>query len=176
MTICLTTPASTGRCPNTRVAALLGVLFGLAAAVAAPLATAQQVVNPGDIIVERDITPRSAFASIPKSEDPVSVRATTFPKNSFDPMMASLVSDTDLTNARGSTGVAPGGILNNNSAGMQAVTRILSGNPTGSNTALGAAGAGVGAVSGIGGTISSTVTGALAPLSTALSGALGGMK
>jgi hypothetical protein len=157
----------------TRVAALLGIVSGLAAAGFAPAARAQQVTNPGDIIVERDITPRSAFASVPKSQDPVTVRATTFPANSFDPMMASLVSDTDLTNAHGSSGVAEGGILNNPNAGMQAVTRILSGNQTGANTPLGATG---GAVGGIGNTISSTVTGALAPLSSALSGAMGGAR
>lgn len=172
MTVSNRTPAP-GRWGVTRAAAVLGALSALAAAGVALPAGAQQVANPGDIIVERDITPRSAFAAVPKDQDPVSVRATTFPKNSFDPMMASLVSDTDLTNAHGSSGVAPGGILNNPNAGMQAVTRILSGNQTGTNTALGVAG---GAAGGIGGTISSTVTGALAPLSTALSGALGGVK
>lgn len=166
-------PPAGGRCALARVAALVSALSGLAAAGIAPAARAQQVVNPGDIIVERDITPRSAFASVPKSEDPVGVRATTFPKNSFDPMMASLASDTDLTNARGSSGVATGGILNNQNAGMQAVTRILSGNQTGANTAPGVAG---GSVGGIGHTISSTVTGALAPLSTALTGALGAAR
>jgi len=169
MTVRIETPAR-GRWVYTRAIALLAALAGVAAT---GIASAEQVANPGDIIVERDITPRSAFAAVPKSEDPVSVRATTFPTNSFDPMMASLVSDTDLTNARGSSGVAPGGILNNQGAGMQAVTRILSGNQTGANTALGATGHGM---SGIGNTISSTVTGALAPLSTALTGALGGAR
>ena len=54
------------------------------------------------------------------------------------------------------------------------VTRILSGNATGNNVALGA---GIGQpAAGIGGTISSSVTGALAPLSSTLGGALGGLK
>jgi len=79
--------------------------MGLCASAFAAGVSAQQVVNPGDIIVERDVTPRSAFASVPKSQDPVLVRATTFPKNSFDPAMATLVNDTDLTNARGNSGV-----------------------------------------------------------------------
>jgi hypothetical protein len=161
------------RCALTRVAALTAVLSGLAAAALAPAASAQQVANPGDIIVERDVTPRSAFTSVPKDEDPVDVRATTFPQSSFEPMMASLVSDTDLTNAHGSSGVDAGGILNNPNAGMQAVTRILSGNQTGANTALGSAG---GSVASIGSTISSTITGGLAPLSTALSGAIGAAR
>jgi hypothetical protein len=156
-----------------RFATLLGALTALALAGLAPAARAEQVVNPGDIIVERDVTPRSAFSSVPRSQDPVGVRATTFPKNSFDPMIGALVSDTDLTNAHGSSGVAPGGILNNPNAGMAAVTRILSGNETGSNIALGAS---VGGAGGIGNTISSTVTSALAPLCTVLTGALGATR
>lgn len=173
MTVSNRTPARGRWGVVTRVATVLGALSAAAAAGVAPAVAAQQVANPGDIVVERDVTPRSAFDAVPRKQDPVGVRATTFPKNSFDPMMASLVSDTDLTNAHGSSGVASGGILNNPNAGMQAVTRILSGSPTGANTALGATG---GAVGGIGSTISSTVTGALAPLSTALSSSLGGMK
>jgi hypothetical protein len=108
---------------------------------------------------------------VPKNQDPVLVRATTFPKNSFDPAIATLVTDTDLTNAHGSSGVNANGALSAQSAGLQAITHILSGNATGANTALGpGASGGVGA--GLGGTISSTITGALAPLG----GALGGMK
>lgn len=150
-------------------AALCGLL---AASVAA--SAAAQVVNPGDIIVERDVTPRSAFASVPKSQDPVLVRATTFPKNSFDPAMATLVTDTDLTNARGSSGVNANGAMSAQAAGMQAITHILSGNATGSNTAAGP-GASGGMAGGLGGTISSTITGALAPL-TGAAGALGAIK
>lgn len=125
---------------------------------------AQQVVNPGDIIVERDITPRSAFAVVPKSQDPVAVRATTFPANTFDPTMASVVSDSELTSAHGSAGVAPNGTGGASAAGMQALTSILTGRDTGSNVALGSGGQ----AGGLGGMISSTVTGALAPLSAAL--------
>ncbi|HTR10090.1 MAG TPA: hypothetical protein VMJ11_26245 [Paraburkholderia sp.] len=147
------------------------VLCGVLAAGVTADVTAQQVANPGDVIVERDITPRSAFADVPKNQDPVLVRATTFPANSFDPAIATLVSDTDLTNARGSSGVNANGALSAQSAGVQAITRMLTGNATGANTAAGpSATAGVGG--GIGGTISSTITGALAPLS----GAMGGMK
>lgn len=184
MIACLRTPALQRR--RTSLAAVLsgllsrllpglmrGLAFGLLATSAAPPANAQQVANPGDIIVERDVTPRSAFASVPRNEDPVAVRATTFPQNSFDPMMATLVSDTDLTNAHGSSGVAPGGILND-AAGLPTVARLLSGNPTGSNAALGPTGIGTG--NGIGATISSTVTNALAPLSNVVSGALGGSR
>ncbi|MFT4069938.1 hypothetical protein [Paraburkholderia sp.] len=136
-------------------------------------ARAEQVANPGDIIVERSVTPRDAFVPVPRDQDPVAVRATTFPSNSFNPAIATLVGDADLTNAHGSTGVASGGVLSG--TGMQAVTQILSGKATGSNVALNAGGIGAPAP-GIGGTISSSVTGALAPLSNVLGGALGGLK
>ncbi len=110
---------------------------------------------------------------MPKDQDPVLSRATTFPANSFNPAMAQLASDTDLTNARGSTGVNSNGALAG--TGMQAVTRILSGNTTGNNIALGSGGIGQPAP-GLGGTLTSSVTGALAPLSNVLGGALGGLK
>ncbi|PCE27815.1 hypothetical protein BWP39_04725 [Paraburkholderia acidicola] len=157
------------------LAALLPVLqalLGIAAASGAGIAAAQQVVNPGDIIVEREITPRSAFAHVPRDQDPVAVRATTFPANTFDPMMAQVVSDADLTTARGSSGLAPIGAMGDS---IQGVTRILSGNVAGGNIPLGTGGAGL-AGAGIGGTIAQSVTGALAPLSAALSGGLGGLK
>lgn len=161
----------TARRHSARLAAVLSAAF--AAALTAGV-SAQQVANPGDVIVERDITPRSAFAAVPKSQDPVLVRATTFPKNTFDPTMATLVSDTDLTNAHGNSGVNTSGALAGEAAGVQAINRILVGNPSGSNAALGAGGSAQ-VVGGLGGTISSTVTGALAPLTSAL-GAIGGVK
>jgi hypothetical protein len=154
------------------LAPLILIALGAFAASVAGSAGAQQVTNPGDIIVQREITPRIAYQPVPKSDDPVSVRATTFPANTFNPAMASIASDNDLTNAHGSAGVAPNGA---NSTGLQAVTRILSGNTTGSNVALNSGGIGQPAP-GLGGTLTSSVTGALAPLSTALGGALGGLK
>jgi hypothetical protein len=147
-------------------AALLGTCFALNA-------NAQQVVNPGDIIVERTVTPRDAFVPVPRDQDPVAVRATTFPANSFNPAIAQLVGDTDLTNAHGSSGVADSGALGD--TGMQAVTQILSGRATGNTIALNSGAIG-GPAAGIGGTITSSVTGALAPLSNVLSGTLGGLK
>ncbi|WJF91037.1 hypothetical protein QS306_05130 [Paraburkholderia bonniea] len=146
-------------------------LLGVLALSAAGFASAQQVTNPGDIIVERQITPRIAYRPVPKDQDPVAVRATTFPANTFDPAIATLVSDTDLTNAHGSNGITPGGALGN--TGLQAVTRLLSGSASGGNVAQGVGASGGG---GLGSTISSSVTGALAPLSGALGGALGGVR
>ncbi|MFM0123925.1 hypothetical protein P0D73_34400 [Paraburkholderia sp. RL18-101-BIB-B] len=175
----MTTSIRTPRALRSRVsahtslpAALASVLVLLSASFTVD-AIAQQAVNPGDIIVERTITPRDAFVPVPKSQDPVAVRATTFPANSFNPAVATIVGDTDLTNAHGSSGVAAGGVLGD--TGMQAVTQILSGKATGNNVALNSGGIGLPAP-GIGGTISSSVTGALAPLSNTLTGALGGLK
>ena len=160
--------------PRTHGLLASSLLIAVAALAAGFASTAgAQVTNPGDIIVERQITPRSAFDSVPTNQDPVLVRATTFPANSFNPAMAQLASDTELTNAHGSNGVNTGSALNG--TGMQAVTRILSGNTTGSNIPLNSGGIGQPAP-GIGGTLTSSVTGALAPLSTALGGALGGLK
>jgi hypothetical protein len=155
---------------------LHATLFALAALLATSFATdahAQQVTNPGDIIVERTVTPRDAFVPVPRDQDPVAVRATTFPANSFNPAIAQLVGDTDLTNAHGSSGVADDGVLGG--TGMQAVTQILSGRSTGNTIALNSGAIGT-SVPGIGGTITSSVTGALAPLSNVLSGTLGGLK
>ncbi|MFM0729159.1 hypothetical protein PQQ52_01495 [Paraburkholderia sediminicola] len=158
---------------STPLPAALATIVALLATCFAVGAAAQQTVNPGDIIVERTVTPRDAFVSVPRDQDPVAVRATTFPANSFNPAIAQLVGDTDLTNAHGSSGVADGGVLGG--TGMQAVTQILSGKTTGNNIALNAGGIGMPGP-GIGGTITSSVTGALAPLSSALSGSLGGLK
>jgi hypothetical protein len=158
-----------GRLPIVALAAIVS-LFASSLAVHAQ---AQQIVNPGDIIVERTVTPRDAFVPVPRDQDPVAVRATTFPANSFNPAVAQLVGDTDLTNAHGSSGVADTGVLGG--SGMQAVTQILSGRATGNNIALNSGAIGAPAA-GIGGTITSTVTGALAPLSNVLSGTLGGLK
>lgn len=166
MTARITTPpAASGA--GRRSARAAAVVCGFLAAGIPAAAMAQQAVNPGDIIVERDVTPRGAFDSVPRNQDPVAVRATTFPKNSFDPAMAQLVTDTDLTNAHGSSGVNAGGVLGGNAAGVQAVTRLLAGNQAGGNIPLGAAAQGGGA-GGIGATISSAVTGALAPISNAM--------
>ncbi|WP_246327036.1 hypothetical protein [Burkholderia guangdongensis] len=141
---------------------LLVVALGVACA-------QEQVANPGDIIVLRNVTPRIAYRPVPTSDDPVVVRATTFPANTFDPMMATMVSDLDLTNAHGSSGVAPDGVIGGG-AGMQAITRVLTGDATGGAIVHGPlAGAGPAAgIGGIGGVVSGAVTNALSPVTSAL--------
>jgi hypothetical protein len=174
-TLCaLTSPAVSPAFLPSALPAAVATVVALLAACFATNVGAQQVANPGDIIVERTVTPRDAFAPVPKDQDPVAVRATTFPSTSFNPAVAQLVGDTDLTNAHGSSGVADGGVLGGG-GGMQAVTQILSGKTTGSTVALNAGSIGMPAP-GIGGTITSSVTGSLAPLTNALGGALGGLK
>lgn len=136
-------------------------------------ASAQNAGNPGDIIIERNVMPRDAFKAVPRDENPVAVRATTFPAPAFDSTVGALVSDADLTQAHGSQGVASVG-PNGGAASLQALTKLLGGSATGSNVAMGPGGVAP-TTTGIGGTVSLSVTGALAPLTSGLAG-LGGLK
>jgi len=154
------------------LAVLAQSLAALLAAAASPHALAQASGNPGDIIVERNVMPRDAFKAIPRDENPVAVRATTFPAPAFDSTIGSLVSDADLTQAHGSQGVAgttPGG-----AASLQALGTLLGGSATGSNVAMGGGGVAP-TTKGIGGAITTSITGALAPLGGGLAG-LEGLK
>jgi hypothetical protein len=149
-----------------RALVLPAVLAAVLMAGAPTRVNAQQSGNPGNIIVESTVTPRDAFIPVPKSQDPVAVSATTFPATVFNPAMAAIASDLDLTNAHGSSGVSSAGV-NGSAAGLQAINMLLTGSATGNNKAAGAnalpqQGAG------IGGQISTSVTSALAPLGAAL--------
>ncbi len=121
--------------------------------------------EPGDIIVERVITPRIAYYSVPKQDDPVAVRVTTFPKSTFDGVMGGLVSDLDLNGARGSAGVAGSGSTSALAAataalGVGSAAQQRNGAPMGLS--------GMGGTNTIGTTVSQTITGALAPLTSGL--------
>jgi hypothetical protein len=153
-------------------AALLPSVVAVLAA-ASPNGFAQESSNPGDIIVERQVMPRDAFRALPRDENPVAVKATTFPAPAFDSTVGTLVSDADLTQVHGSQGLSGAGTAGG-TASLQALTKILGGSATGSNVAMGPGGLAPTTV-GVGGTISMSVTGALAPLSSALAG-LGGSK
>ncbi len=153
-------------------AALLSSVSVSFAAVA-PAVLAQNSGNPGDIIVERNVMPRDAFRAIPRNENPVAVRATTFPAPAFDSTVGTLVSDSDLTHAHGSRGIASNG-PSGAAASLQVLTKLLGGSATGSNVAMGPGGVAP-STTGIGGTVSLSVTGALAPLSAGLAG-IGGLK
>lgn len=155
------------------VSALVPSLTAAFAVAAAPSALAQDSGNPGDIIIERQVMPRDAFRALPRNENPVAVRATTFPAPAFDATVGTLVSDADLTQAHGSQGVAGNGAVGG-LASLQALTKILGGSATGSNVAMGPGGVAQ-ATTGIGGTLTTSVTGALAPLTTGIAG-LGGLK
>jgi hypothetical protein len=164
-------PSCMGRARYARLPSLLAALGACAVALAAPRAFAQPP-EPGDIIVERQVMPRDAFQAVPKSSDPVMVRATTFPATTFDAAIATLVSDADLTSAHGSGGVSALTGGNNSPASLDAIGKLVGGAATGSNVAMGPGGLPqMVPASGIGATISMSVTGALAPLSTAFGGA-----
>ena len=137
-----------------------------ALALSCSMHAAAQEPQPGDIIIERQVMPRDAFTHVPRSDNPVLSRATTFPATTFDASIATLVSDVDLTNARGSGGVAAG--ADGSAAGLAAATTLLAGSAAASRVAGGTGALGQGPTAGIGATISSSVTGALAPLNAAL--------
>lgn len=149
-----------------RAHALVSTFVGALTICATVDVNAQQSSNPGDIVIERTVNPRDAFDPVPKSQEPVAVSATTFPATAFNPTMATVVSDLDLTNAHGSSGVSTAGV-NGSEAGLQAVTKILSGSTAGNNVAVGANALPKQGV-GVGGQISMSVTGALAPLGSVL--------
>jgi hypothetical protein len=154
------------RSPRTALVCVL--VSGLAASAMIP-AAAQQATQPGNLIIERDVTPRDAFAPVPKSADPISVQVQTFPSGAFDSTVGAMVSDLDLNTAHGTSGVGGNGGFMQVLVGTNGVEHLLAGNGTvaGSGIPVGA-GAGLGGVGGIGASVAQTVTGALAPLGAAM--------
>ncbi len=145
---------------DTRVIASL-VLASLLACVTMPVLADE----PGDLIIERDVTPRIAYRPVPVKDDPVAVRVTTFPSSTFDPMMKDVASDLDLSGARGSSGVQGNGSTSALAAALSSLgvgqsAQQRNGAPLGAGA--------TGGVTGIGPTISQTITGAMAPLTTGL--------
>jgi hypothetical protein len=152
------------RSPRT---AALGVLLSVLAAGAAVQAAAQEVSQPGNLIIERDVTPRDAFVPVPKSADPIAVQVETFPAATFDAALGAMASDLDLNGAHGTAGVAGNGALPGltGANGVGGLEHLLTGN--GSGAPVGAA-AGLGGAGGIGSSIAQSVNGALAPLGAAM--------
>jgi hypothetical protein len=146
------------------LAALLCALASAAAAAASP-AAAQQLTQPGNLVIERTITPRDAFVPVPKNQDPIAVQAETFPRATFNGAIASMATDLDLNGAHGSGGIAGSGVRST-LASVGGMGQVLG--ATGNSVPVGAnatAGAGL---AGLGSSISQTVTSALAPLGAAL--------
>ncbi|HEV3425672.1 MAG TPA: hypothetical protein VG105_18190 [Paraburkholderia sp.] len=150
-------------CIRSPRAALLSVLVGVFAAGAATSATAQQA-QPGNLVIERDITPRDAFVPVPKDQDPIAVQVQTFPAATFDTALGAMASDLDLNTAHGSSGVA-GNSFMAPIVGANGLTHMLGG--TGNSIPVGA-GASLGGAGGIGSSIAQSVSGALAPLGSAM--------
>lgn len=151
------------------LAALLCALASAAAAAAASPVAAQQLMQPttqpGNLVIERTITPRDAFVPVPKSQDPIAVQVETFPRATFNGAMASMATDLDLNGAHGSGGIAGSGVRST-LASVGGMGQVLG--ATGNSVPVGAnatAGAGL---AGLGSSISQTVTSALAPLGAAL--------
>jgi hypothetical protein len=142
---------------------LIGTAFaGTAAMLPALPAVADE---PGDLVIERTITPRIAYDVVPKKDDPVAVSETTFPKSTFDDVMGGLVSDLDLNGARGSEGVAGSG----STSALAAATAALGVGSSGQQRNGAPMGlSGMGGTNTIGTAISQTITGALAPLTSGL--------
>jgi len=151
-------------CSRNARAALQYVLFGVLAAGAVTSATAQTETEPGNLIIEREITPRDAFVPVPKSQDPIAVQVETFPAGTFDAAIGSMASDLDLNNAHGTAGITGNGFMPA-LVGTSGIEHMLAGN---ASTVPVGAGASLGGAGGIGSTVTQSVTGALAPLGAAL--------
>jgi hypothetical protein len=147
--------------------ALLCVLCSVLATGAAMPAAAQQATQPGNLIIERDVTPRDAFVPVPKNDDPIGVQVQTFPTAAFDAAIGSMASDLDLNGAHGTAGIAGNGFMPA-LVGSNGLEHLLAGNGNGSGLPVGAAAGLSGGAGGIGSTITQTVTGALAPLGAAM--------
>lgn len=144
-------------------AALLSALLGVLAAGAVTSAAAQQLTQPGNLVIERDITPRDAFVPVPRSQDPIAVQVETFPRATFDGAIGTMASDLDLNGAHGTTGITGNGFMPS-LVGANGIEHMLAGN---NNVPVGA-GASFGGAGGIGSSIAQSVSGALAPLGAAL--------
>lgn len=138
-----------------------------------PIATQAEPATPGDIVVERDITPHVAYRGEPKDNYPIGVAVAAFPMTPFNAAMSSvnLATDSEL-GARGSLGLIGSTVQ----AGVNPVMGVLVGNARGGNGlntsggvggALGSAGTGAGGgIAGLGTMIPSVINSALAPLSS----------
>ena len=124
-------------------------------------AAAQSDTQRGNLIIERDITPRDAFVPVPKSQDPISVQVQTFPTATFDGAIGAMASDLDLNSAHGTTGISGNGFMPS-LVGANGIQHTLAGNavPVGAGASFAGAG-------GIGGSIAQSVNSALAPLGAA---------
>jgi hypothetical protein len=152
--------------PRSDHTALLCVLCSVLAAGVAVPAAAQQATQPGNLIIERDVTPRDAFVPVPRNDDPIAVQVQTFPTGAFDGAIGSMATDLDLNSTHGTAGITGNGFMPA-LVGANGLDHLLAGNGNGTGLSAGAA-AGLGGAGGIGSTITQTITGALAPLGAAM--------
>ncbi|MGN5355019.1 hypothetical protein ACQ4P5_23875 [Ralstonia sp. L16] len=144
------------------------VLTGVASGLAMVLAMQSARADEGDIIVQRDVTPRVAYRGIPTESLPIRTAVSPFPTRAFNQSVGSVMSvlsDGELSTSRASS-------VDATSTLRRAVTSQMAGaQPAAGGIGVGVA-AGGAAVGGIGGQvvqatagIASQITGALAPLS-----------
>ncbi|PMS35681.1 hypothetical protein B0G57_101727 [Trinickia symbiotica] len=152
--------ASRARLVSTAVLAALSTAW-------APVHAVAEQANPGDIIVKRQITPRDAFDSVPKTDNPIASKVETFPTRAFSPTVAGLMSDLELEleHTHGSAGLAATSRIDT-AAGKATLATLGLGASAGARSATGAGVAGQRA--GIGGAVTSSVTGVLAPVGAAV--------
>ena len=146
--------------------ALLCVLCSVLAAGAAVPAAAQQATQPGNLIIERDVTPRDAFVPVPKNDDPIGVQVQTFPTGRIR-RRDRLDGERSRPERRARHRRHHGQRLHAGAGRHERAHHLLAGNGNGTGLSAGAA-AGLGGAGGIGSTITQTITGALAPLGAAM--------
>lgn len=142
-------------------------LTAVATGLAMALVMTPALADEGDIIVQRDVTPRIAYRGVSADALPVRTAVSPFPTQEFNQSVGSVMSvlsDGELSTSRASLGNATTGlqrVLTSQSSGVQPPTGRLS-----VGTAVGGA-----AVGGVGGQvvqatagIASQISGALAPL------------
>ncbi|TKR30151.1 hypothetical protein FCE95_08370 [Luteimonas gilva] len=155
------------RRPNTTL--VLRACAALIGALLAPFASAQQAPaqeDPG-FVIARTVNPRIAYRGIPTEDNPIKVRATTFPAHIFhgtlDNALGDALGDNELNGATGSGGLV-----------LKATRDML-----GTSAPIGAAGMGMAGVSagggtplGMGATVGGSVRGATEGLGGTITGAL----
>jgi len=154
-----------GRLPTAWAIALTAVVAGLSAM--AEMAPA--LADDGDIVVQREVTPRIAYRGVPTESLPVKTAVSPFPTQAFNQSVGSvmsMLSDSELSTSRASGGSNPTAGLpravTSQVGGLQPMAGALGTGPASGGAAIGGAGGQV--VQATAG-IASQISGALAPLS-----------
>ncbi|WP_296226012.1 hypothetical protein [Ralstonia sp. UBA689] len=152
------------RLPTTWAMALTAVVTSLAAMIVVVPAFA----DDGDIIVQRDVTPRVAYRGVPTESLPIRTAISPFPTQAFNQSVGSVMSflsDSELSTSHASASNPTLGLQRvaiPQIGGLQPITGALGTGPASGRAAVGGVGGQV--VQATAG-IASQISGALAPLS-----------